>query len=294
MFDRYGLEDELEEINPELYDFYIKFFQEFKKNRFDFCSRFDNTDENSFMHARRVLFNADRIIDHCLYDLNEDEIFCFLLACLSCGSGMDDDEDYYNMDLDKVLADDNLRDNPLEKIQQMMYKFHYEFSSAFVDRSQYLIDQMNPEHREVVKRLCRVAQKKELYDRELLPEEYVLKNGNVVHLAYLGPVIYLASVIDNATELCKYCHFSVLEYDKFTQQYIDSLKLIESIRIRNHSIDFLMYQIPEENLGFTFFLQEMKDVFVTTKELIESNYGFYMRQNKLNVVDLNTLDTKVF
>ncbi|MDO5328861.1 MAG: hypothetical protein Q4E88_02005 [Coriobacteriia bacterium] len=294
MLERYGLEDELEELNPELFDTYWKFVEKYKTVREEFCMRYEDSDENSFTHARRIMRNADRLIDHCLYDLNDDEIFVFLLACLFAGSGMDDDKEYEEMDLDKILADDHLRDDPINKILQMIYKFHFEFGTAVGERCQPLIMELSADHVRAIGRLVKINNKRDLYNEKLLPRDYKLSNGNEIHLQYLGPVLFFAANMDNNTELAKYSRESVLEYDKFTQEYLDSLKLIDFIKIRNHSIDLLMREIPKDNLGFTFYVQQLKDDLVTTKELIESNPGFYMRQNKINIVDLNNLDTKIF
>ena len=164
-------------------------------------SVFPSYTDHTSLHSLEVIAFCNELIGDYLSQLNTDEIFILLMASYLHDSGMGiTEKDYFEFCEQLPQVKNYISQHAGANISEVVRIFHHEFSGCYIEKYKMLFDFPSEEHLFAVIQVSRGHRKTDLYDENEYPGEYILPNGNVVHLPYLAALIRLADELDIAAD----------------------------------------------------------------------------------------------
>lgn len=193
-----NLESRLNKENPNLYSDYEKsrknispFLEEFRKN-------FPEFTDHSIKHSDTVSFYISEMLSKDeLFNLNLDEIYILLMACILHDIGMAIPKEQVKMYIFPKILYDYLKSNPDKKIEQFMRDFHHELSYNFIIKEYKELNISSEKYAEAIALVSKAHRKVDLLDYESYPPKmYVRSGSSFIGIPYLGCLLRIADELD--------------------------------------------------------------------------------------------------
>ena len=152
--------------------------------------------DHSELHSLNVIEFCNKIAGPELHKMNEDEIYCLLVACYFHDTGMGISKKDYDTFLKEIDVGDYFETHDINNAPRTIRDFHNEFSGKFIEKYADLFDIPSKEHLRAIIQISRGHRKTDLLDTDQYPIALRVPGGNTVCFPYLSALIRLADEID--------------------------------------------------------------------------------------------------
>ena len=208
---------------------------------------FPDYTDHSELHSLHVIDFCNRLIGReRIARMNDDEIYCLLLACYLHDTGMGVSEQDYPAFLRQIVSA-GLASGPVtDDEREMVRRLHQEFSACLIRKYAPLFEFPSPDHLFAIVQIARGHRKTDLEDPAEYPAALPLPNGNTVCLPYLAALIRLADEIDAAADRNSTLLYDLSGYtDERQIQVFSYHEAIRSLRVEPDR--FVLHVQTEEN-----------------------------------------------
>ncbi len=192
------LEIKLHKCDNNLYGEYMKsrvvtkpLLEEYRRNFPDFT-------DHSINHSDTVSFYLSEMLkDDELDNLNTDETYILLMACLLHDIGMTIPKDQVETCIDSQLIDKYLNENPDKTIIDFIRDYHHNLSFALIIKDYKVLKIPSEMYAQAIALVSEAHRKVDLLDYDKYPPKLFVKSGaSFVCIPYMGCLIRIADELD--------------------------------------------------------------------------------------------------
>lgn len=164
-----------------------------------FVKIFPTYTDHSVTHSQNVLQLCNALLKEKIKMLNADECYILAMACYLHDVGMCIAESDYLEFLSQIDTHDYFDKNPESTVADTVRTFHNELSGCFIKKYADFFEIPTEGHLFGIIQVSRGHRKTDIFDKAEYPD-YILENGNTVHLSCLAAIIRLADELDVTVE----------------------------------------------------------------------------------------------
>lgn len=162
---------------------------------------FPNFTDHSLRHSMFVTQFCNTLVGaENIDDINVDEAFILLAACLLHDYGMCINQDFYDKYSKDIIPDDYFEKHPDNTIKDAVRDYHNDTSAYIISKYADVFEIPTKEHAYCISQVAKGHRKEDLFNKENYDPNYTLPNGNKVNLPYLAAIIRLADEMDIAQD----------------------------------------------------------------------------------------------
>ncbi len=281
----FALEKRLKELNPDLSKRYASCMSLFENMLKKYIVQFPDFTDHTLLHSMNVANYSNLLLGKDVNKLNEDEIYCYLMAVAVHDVGMGVSEsnfkefkDFYN--IQKFMAE-----NPFMPHSSIIRDFHNDLSEAFVHKYYQILDIPDETYANAIGLIAKGHRKTNLFDETQYPNDFKVSSGNIIHLPSLSALIRLADEMDTCSDRNPdiiYGNYLNEKHSDYSRIHNKKHRSLEHYEIDSDEIElFSNNKYPEV---YSFILDTVNDIYkkLNYARDVTLKYGpFEIRQTKL-------------
>lgn len=197
-----NLEIKLQEKDPNLFSEYSKSRKIISPLLEEFRINFQEFTDHSIKHSDTVSFYIAEMLNELeIENLNSDELYILLMACVLHDIGMTIPEDRVSEFISSKKIQKYLKDNSNKNIKDFIREFHHELSYLFIMREYLHLNIPTDRYAKAIALVSKAHREENLLDFNNYPPKFFVRSGSLfVCIPYLGVLIRIADELDITDE----------------------------------------------------------------------------------------------
>lgn len=243
-------------------------------------------------HSEQVLLYCNILAGNDIVSkLNKDEVYILLIGAVLHDVGMGiSEKNFYEMSKNIPGLTKYIETHQGQSVAEYIRVFHHDFSAQYIYKYSDLFEIPSKEYAYCIAQVAKGHRKYSLLDENEYPSNYLLPNGNIVHLPYLAALVKLADEMDITSE-----RNLLFDYDSFDEK-ISAKQImcykchaaLNRLEIYKDSLVF-HYSTLEEDVGHEIInvADKLETIFEEYKTVINQRTNFNSRIEKVVFIKEN-------
>ena len=280
----YLLEKRLSKEAPDLHRRVMNGVVVLQKMLESYLNWFPDYTDHSTLHSMDVLNFCNCLLGEQLSVLTVAECYALIMSCYLHDVGMGIRRDSFKTFIQKLGAEDYVRNHPEASESKIIRYFHNEFSGLFIREYSELFEIPSEELTFAIVQISRGHRKTDLYDQNEYPD--IRTSYGIIRTAYLAAVLRLADEIDVGVDRNPELLFDISGIDDEYQ--LDIFGIHESIRMVDVSQDAITLHVKPKEPRFIPMIddcaQKIRDTLNYCRDVAIRRSDLKITQEKVEVI----------